>query len=208
MSNHILAMVSFENITLKAEDRQINTWHFELQASPPSAASLAAISAALFTFYGALKGNFPNAIHTGNYTVTYYNMADPKPRSPITSTFHTLTPIGTGFAMPPEVSICLSYKAIPVSGVKASSRKGRIYLPSFVTLAYVNTGYLGTSTAVAIAAAANALLTTSTAAADWKWSQYSRVRDALAPVSAGWVDNAPDIQRRRGYKTSTRALFP
>lgn len=208
MSQHILAMVAFENVTLKAEDRQVNTWHFAVESSPPSAASLTAIGNALFTFYGAIKANFPSAVHTGNYTVTYYNQGDPIPRTPITSSFHTLTAIGTGFAMPPEVSVVLSYQAVPVSGIKPASRKGRIYLPSFVTLAYVNTGYLSTGTMNSIATAAAALLTTSTAATDWKWSQYSKVRSLLAPVTKGWVDNAPDIQRRRGFKTSTRAVWP
>jgi hypothetical protein len=40
------------------------------------------------------------------------------------------------------------------------------------------------------------------------WSVWSRVNAAVEPVVGGWVDNAFDIQRRRGPEPTSRILFP
>lgn len=39
------------------------------------------------------------------------------------------------------------------------------------------------------------------------WSVWSRANSELYPVVAGWTDNAPDIQRRRGQAPTLRTVF-
>jgi hypothetical protein len=44
-------------------------------------------------------------------------------------------------------------------------------------------------------------------AAGWTWSVWSRKDQLLRPVVAGWTDNAPDTQRRRGPVSSSRTVY-
>jgi hypothetical protein len=45
------------------------------------------------------------------------------------------------------------------------------------------------------------------ASASWDWVVYSPTDDAYHEVANGWVDNAWDTQRRRGYKPTSRTTF-
>lgn len=189
MTQHISVQAVFENASLKTEDVQINTWHFGVESSPPAAATLDAINTALFTFYGVIKGYFASNHLTGKYTAKYYNMADPMPRHPIQTTTNILTALNTSGGTIPEVSVCLSYYAVPVSGTKPSSRRGRLYMPSMAANVFDTQGFVGTAAIVAMQNAARGMLTASDSAPDWSWSQYSPTRSVLAPIVAGWVDN-------------------
>jgi hypothetical protein len=42
---------------------------------------------------------------------------------------------------------------------------------------------------------------------DWTWCLYSRKLDLMPEIVGGWVDNAWDIQRRRGYAATSRTTF-
>ena len=75
---------------------------------------------------------------------------------------------------------------------------------------YIN-GRLYTAGKTLIAQAGEDLLTASLAAADWHWVVYSTVQPAgqrTADVVNGWVDDAFDIQRRRGLAANSRQVFP
>lgn len=41
----------------------------------------------------------------------------------------------------------------------------------------------------------------------WTWSVYSRTDNAMVSVTDGWMDNAPDIQRRRETPATSRTTF-
>lgn len=205
---HISIQAAFEASDQNSEDVMINTWHFDVSSNPPNATTLDAINSALFQFYAAIKPAFARNLLTGNYWTRMYNMADPPPRVPIRETLNTLTALNTGAAMPPEVCTVLSFEAVPISGVRASSRRGRVFLPTFTTDQFTTDGRLTTNVVAGISTAANNLMAASDAASDWTWVIYSRTRQLLGVVIRGWTDNAPDIQRRRGRDASIRDDWP
>lgn len=208
MPTKLQAQVRFDAATLKTEDAMTNTWHFQVESVPPSAATITAIANALYTFYNSNSSFWSSAILTGNYYVKFYDMGDPPPRIPITQTFHSMTALAAAGSMPPEVCTVLSFQAVPVSGVRPSTRKGRVYLPAFKVAQYGSSGMLGAGAVTSVNTAATTLLTASDAAADWTWCVASQTTGVWAPVVKGWTDNAPDIQRRRGLGSTARVLWP
>lgn len=208
MPTKIQVQTRFDAATAKSEDAMTNTWHFQVESVPPAAGTLTAIGNALYSFYNALNSFWSSVIITGTYRAKYYNMTDPPPRVPITETLHSLSALASAGSMPPEVCTVLSFQAVPVSGVRPSTRKGRIYLPAFKTAQYGSDGTIGAGAITTINTAATALLTASDAAADWTWVVASGTTGVWAPVVKGWVDNAPDIQRRRGHAATARVLWP
>lgn len=141
-------------------------------------------------------------------TMKAYNLADPKPRAPIVTYNNVLTVPTAGGSFPPEVSMCVSFKGSTVSGVPQARRRGRVFLPAFKGSAYGSDGQIGTTAINTVKAGISALLSASDAAADWTWCIYSPTSDAMVNVIGGWIDNAPDIQRRRGLSASLRTPWP
>lgn len=204
----ITAQVRFTALTNKTEDDITNTWHFVVETVPPPAATLTAIGSALGTFYGSIQ---PQSVAdwAQGFTVKYYNVDDPKPRAPIYTSSLGGAAWGTaGKAVPRELAPCLSFKGATTSGVPMSRRRGRIYLPTPTNGNLDNNGRLIGSYLTTVKNAANTLLTASDANSDWTWVIYSPTSNAAVPVIGGWVDDAPDIQRRRGIDASTRVVFP
>lgn len=208
MSNQMVWQWKWESVGTDRANDIVNTWHFTIESVPPSAATLNAINAALVNFYNSLSTMFASALITGNWTTKIYNLADPKPRIPVTSYNGSIAGLGSGQALPPEVCCVMTYAAIPVAGVNQQRRRGRVYLGPFVVGQIgTNTGW-SSATQTGIKSAGNALLTSSTGAADWKWVVHSTVANSSAPVSTGYVDSLTDIQRRRGLKVGVRQTFP
>lgn len=205
---HVSLQAAFEAKTTASEDVMINTWHFDVGTNPPNATTLDAINSSLYQFYTALKSFMSSSLMTGNYWTRMYNMADPPPRVPMRETLNTLAGLNGAQALPPEVSMCVSFEAIPLSGVRASSRKGRVFLPPVTVDNLALDAHWGTNIITAAATAANNFLAASDAAPDWTWVVYSRTRELLGAVIRGWVDNAPDIQRRRGHDPTIRHTWP
>jgi hypothetical protein len=144
-----------------------------------------------------------NCAGTGD--IKLYDLGDPEPRAPIASRVISETPLSTG-GLPSEVALCVSFQGVPLSGVSQARRRGRVFLPWFtenqnqdgrpaqtliddVGLAFSDFG-----------AAAAASITNS-------WVIYSRANDDTVDVNNGWIDNAWDIQRRRGVDPTVRTTF-
>lgn len=204
----LLAMWAQEAANGKAEDRYVNTWHFTTTSNPPAPASLTEITTALTAFYNVCRNFQTTSLVTSLATLKFYNLADPKPRIPITTNSITLGAVSGGAPMASEVCVCLSYHAPYVSGVANARRRGRVYIGPLNSTQLDGSGFITTGCVGGLKSAAQDLLNASTAAADWEWAQYSSVSGVAAPVSNGWVDNAPDIQRRRGRAATVRTLWP
>lgn len=200
--------VRFSATSNKTEDDIMNTWHFQVETLPPATATLTAIRDELDTFYSAFSGSIPND-WSSVCTMKMYDLADPKPRAPITTYPVTLSAFSSANNLiPREMCPVLSFKGSTLSGVPMARRRGRLYLPPLNAGAYDGTGRFLNSTLGTLKDAANALLTASDAASDWTWVVYSPTTGNSTPVVEGWVDNAPDVQRRRGVDASNRNIFP
>lgn len=200
------------------EDAVTNTWYFDGDDGDTDAAYWSSVQTLLTTFYQAIDGViYPNAM-TGPATLKIYDMRDPLPRVPEYTTTIALTPT-VGTHLPGEVAICLSYQAAAISGQSQKRRRGRIYLGPLSSTVNDVTGNKSIVTPAACTAIANAAAALENGIANagvgsTKWAVYSPTTDAVDTldnafndVEDGWVDNAWDIQRRRGLKATTRTLW-
>lgn len=146
-----------------------------------------------------------------------YNLDDPTPRAPVASRDDTITP-GTVDPLPAELAACLSYRADYESGEPNARRRGRIYVgplgSNSATASPTGDVWLA-STFVTLLAQAGADLRDAINSIPSSWCVYSPTTDATESlgnsffdVVTGWVDNAYDVQRRRGSDATTREIWP
>ena len=125
------------------------------------------------------------------------------------------TVTGTGVDLPAEVAGCLSYHTSYGSdpefapGTRPRARdRGRIFIGPLTSLAMQNaTTSLGpqfTQNFIDTLTGATAPLM---ALVNPIWQQWSRAAARMSDVTGGWVDNAPDTQRRRGERPTARTMF-
>lgn len=151
----------------------------------------------------AIKGLFPATVATTAHVAKIYDLDDPEPRAPILQQNWSLGTAASGNALPSEVSLCLSYEGARVSGQDQKRRRGRMYLGPLDT---------GTCTAAGrpepagITTIQNAFLAflVDMDAANAVFGVYSRSNDVLVVPATAWVDNAFDVQRRRGLDATER----
>lgn len=210
MAEIIRVLLATQAENNKPEDAYVNHLHFQVETTPPPPATLTAINSALQSLYNSVASSFTAKSVTSNVVTKYYNMADPLPRRPILTTGFGLGVLGTTAALPTECSMVLSFQASAVSGTPQARRRNRIYMPPMntATLASPDGMFWSTSVVGTLSTAAAALLAASDAASDWTWVVRSETTSAVAPVANGWVDNAVDIQRRRGRGALVRDVFP
>lgn len=199
--------------TALSEDRTVNTFHVDVATIPTD---WTAITAALLKFYNTAGVGRTSSIASKLASVAnsparlkVYSFLDAEPRVPILETDMALGPYGSG-ALPEEVAICLSYKAESGSGLNPKRRQGRIYIgpldTGVITTASGRTR-LNVSTMDDILKPAQRLLSEWDAAGA-TWGVYSRVDNALYPITQFIVDDALDTQRRRGpARTARRTVF-
>ena len=186
------------------EDMVVNTWHFT--AVDTAEGTVNAIQTALVAFYEAMDG-YKSALQSWETSrIRWYNLEDDEPRVPFEDELSGIT-AGAGTPTARELAICLSFRGEYVSGASAARRRGRIYFGPLVATAIGSTGLVLTAAVTTMATAGGALLTASNAASDWAWIVWSPTSGAGYPVTEGWVDNAPDIQRRRGTLATVRTTF-
>jgi hypothetical protein len=202
----IRAQVRIPAVSTVSEDTVTNTWHFLIPGDPLG--SINNITTALSTFYEAFDTYKSNLQSWTTARVKYYNLSDTEPRVPIgDEALSTISSAPAGNPLPHEVACVVSFAGDYVSGQSQARRRGRVYIGPLNTQAVTTTGLLTSALVTAAAAAADALLTSSTASADWSWVVYSPSGNVSYSVTNGWVDNAPDIQRSRGFKATVRTTF-
>lgn len=202
------AQVEFQGASELPEDRMVNTWHFE---GGTGATDYANIYDMLTDFYtetyagSEVTATYPTIAFTGDVDIKLYCLADPLPRVPRDVGFFSFTPTSSE-GLPQEVALCLSYAAAPASGIPAARRRGRVYLGPFAEASNTD-ARPGTALITVIAAAASELKAAADASVTWQWIVYSRADEAGYPVVSGWLDNAWDTQRRRGWSPTSRTTW-
>lgn len=188
-------------------DAATNTFHFRWDGagSPIPADFDSGPYAFLDTFYSSLGSMLSASIDASNIDLKIYEAWQPVPRVPVY--INTLTPLTKGgTAAPPELAMVLSFQGAPAVGVPQARRRNRIF---FGPLGFVSSGSLVPFVQQAnLRNAGLALLNATQADPEWTWVAASSTYDTVTPVVSGWVDNAWDIQRRRGWDATERIAFP
>lgn len=156
----------------------------------------------------------PDAVDVNFYDITGHLNGSAHGAPTFTDTL-TIGGAGTN-GYPDEVAICVSFHSafgadveFGGGGTRPRARdRGRIYLGPLnrdCGAQHITTKELQVDSQVAtdIASSAGALL----GDPDYTWCVWTRAGAGLKPVTAGWVDNAFDTQRRRGQAPSVRTTF-
>lgn len=191
------------------EDAIVNTWHFALIND--FIADLDLPATALQNFYNNLATYISSDIDPNNMRLKVYDLEDPEPRSPkYDGPLGTMNNTTGGDPLPEELSVCLSYRAVYESGENPARRRGRIYIGGLGAATLPGTGVPRRPAAAFRTALKNAgqtLLNASVAATEWNWIVYSPTAGIGNVVVGGWVDDAWDVQRRRGVERTVKETF-
>lgn len=195
---------SLATITGLPEDRITNTWHYDDAETENHAGIFAEFQA----FYEDILTLFSGWMVQNGHVAKAYRVSDPEPRAPVYEVTFNFTSAPSGNTLPPECCIVLSYQADQLSGVPQARRRGRVYLGALDVSSIDTSGNFTSATIVDVQQAADGLLDASLTSTGWRWATHSQVTGTGAEVSNGWVDNAVDIQRRRGRSSTSRAVWP
>ena len=104
---------------------------------------------------------------------------------------------------PNEMAVCLSYAASDDPQASSARRRGRIYIGPIVG---GNTNGRPSPTVLTQVLAFGQSLAAVGTAGNTTWKLYSRTDGVSAKIESIWVDDAWDVQRRRGLKPSSRQV--
>lgn len=209
------AQIRWES-TRDAEDDMMNVFHFQGQANEPdNAADMIEDFFTVPAGTDAVTDVMSGQSLTGDYEIKVYDLAEPKPRAPIYVRDGSVE-LAQSDALPPEIACCLSYRSEYTSGVNPQRRRGRLYIGGLqVTDVLHSSGMLATGVMTTLVLQAEEMLAASQASVNLDWVVFSPSsvvggdpETGAFPVIGGWVDNAPDVQRRRGVDPAARMSFP
>lgn len=190
------------------ENFATNTLHFEV---PTPGTQLAEIETALNAMYSNMSTFLSSLITPSLWQYKWFDLEEPPPRVPVRLTTAAGPTSTSTTSAPPEVALCISFKAAPVSGFPAGRLRNRIYIGPLGQNAMDTTGRPVSTLVTNLANSADGLLEASKSAG-WDWVVYSPTSASAgqAPsnlIQSGWVDNEFDTQRRRGRSSTARTLF-
>ena len=208
MPVHVLAQVAIPYLTGIPEDVAVNTWSFRVNDDTGS--DLAEVGAFIQTFYTGVRPLLSPVLDTEQVRVKMYRRSDPEPRSPIVDVTDSVGAISGGAQMPEEVAICFSFRGVLESGEPPARRRGRIYIGP------LNTGTLDIDDPQNRSRVDLSAATVIHESYENAWAElttagnvhevWSRADGEGFPVVQAWVDNAFDIQRRRGPAPTAREV--
>lgn len=198
-----------------------NTWYFRTPTDDPVEVLAAAAAAQddLHDFYYldptngiAVLEYFANDYPTLAAYSKWYNLADAEPRAPIFVSSAGPTEISRQSAtdLPSEVAVCLSFARAVTSGQNRARARGRVYIGPLNVGAQSAAGATestgvrpSTSMRTSLSQAAERLRVST----DSEWVQYSTLANDAGTVTHGYIDNAWDVQRRRGIPSNARTVW-
>ena len=202
---HVKAQVQLQIDSALPEDRPVNTFHFNVVTVNDTTLDL--IAAVLKGAYDSFATTFSGVVAQNGHGLKMYRMTDTPPRVPVYDDTFNLDTNPSGDGLPPEIAICVSFQGDRVSGEPQARRRGRIYLGPCKEDDNAATGTPGAGLVTAAAAFGQYILDASVLDTGWTWCVYSTVDNELVDITNGWVDNAWDVQRRRGLTPTSRTTF-
>jgi hypothetical protein len=210
MAEAYKAMITISAANGLIEDAVVNTWGLGMEVAD-EVVGFSQFKTAIQNFYGAIITSLATTHVWNTPTIKLYRLSDPKPRTPAISDVLAVPGTKAGTTSPAELALCVSFQGGAASGLNQRRRRGRIYLGPFAGSATDGlTGRPSSSFITSVRTAAGNLLTASKGTGLWNWSVISTVAGPpYSPVEVlnGWVDDAWDIQRRRGIRPATRGAF-
>lgn len=217
LATHVIAQVVLPRTTGLPEDVVTNTFHFG-RVSVPYSTAVGVIATALQNFYNSPPSpattfplaNFINATISRTSNACKVNCYDgelaPTSRPP-TTTVWTLGAAASSNALPDESALVLSFRNNSSTLAPAARRRGRVYIGplNYDAVSGVTSGdSRPDSTFISRLNACAKRLQAEVSAGGVEWKIYSPTDNALRMVQESWVDNAFDVQRRRGAKSTSR----
>lgn len=209
------AQVIFHGKTGAPEDVFVNNFVFRNDDVPgmPIFDVANAIQARLNAFYNTppdgqsdylakyLNGNLLDTAAT----IKVYDLGDTPPRLPEVRPM-TLGAMSAAASLPPEVAVCLSYYA----GRPLPRRRGRIFLGPLTSSSVDISGNRTLVSSLLRETAKGAmegLASNANETAPVRWHVLSQTDGNAFMITGGWVDNAHDTIRKRGFVSSGRTLW-
>lgn len=202
-----LFTANFPGLSGLPEDVIVNTFHFEGGGADPG--NVVDMIDDFYITVPTAGGTSTIASYMSNdsvddtYTIRGYDLSDPIPRIPVIEESRSLVGLGTTEGLPRELAICASYQATRLSGVNQARRRGRLYIGGLGDAANID-GMVQTAYTTTISRKMSDLRDAAIASVSWSWVVYSPTSSSAAVVDNGWVDNAWDVQRRRGVRPTVR----
>jgi hypothetical protein len=199
MPTHLLLRSSFQFMDTSAKNQAVITPHFRRSldiGDPTSGTNAQQLCDDLASQYAFLPG-----IGTTPYTVTAYNVEGAKPRFPLAQTRRNVGSAVKQPAIPPELSVCLSF----YSGDNRPRFRGRLYLPAW--LLGGTSGDMGRVVPTGLRDTCQTLVGSfaGLGGANVDWGVWSGVSQAFHKATNWFISDAWAIQRRRGIKEITRS---
>jgi hypothetical protein len=182
----------------------VNTFKFNVSTS--DAGAHASIRTHLQLFYSAIQEHWSVNVNPPAVRLKMYEHDAPTPRAPIYDELLGLTGGTSVDELPSEIAVCISFQGLRLSGVPQARRRGRIYFGPLKATANAN-GRLYFLIADDIKDAVQNMAQACDDETGLDWVVVSGVPGTtprFCPVHDGWVDNAFDVQRRRGLTASLR----
>jgi len=198
------AQVILKTADAVPENYITNSWAFQ---GTDVLTNTTGITTALKDFYDDFGSYISPSITQNGHMVKYYELPGSVPNYPFEEDSWNLAAAPSGTALPSELAVCLSFQGDRQAGFPQARRRGRVYLGPFDTGATS-----GDRPASALLTALGTAAATFAANIDALtgqnlWAVWSPSDQVTVPITDGWIDNAWDIQRRRGVVYTSRTTF-
>lgn len=200
----VRAQVVLKTVDNIPENFVSNSWCFTLDSASTAGTMLTPI---LKAFYDSIVSYYSPVIAQNGHEIKYSALPGVMPNYPFDTDIFNLGAAPAGGKLPDELAIVLSFQGIKAAGAPQARRRGRLYLGPLDTAAATD-NRPATACLTAIANAATTLKASVIAlGGNSRWSIWSVADQVGVLVDNGWVDNAFDVQRRRGVLPTSRTTF-
>jgi hypothetical protein len=168
-------------------------------AGPTTETAMSDAADAVKAFYNDIAADLSK--HVGFVSFKAYDLGEPTPRTPLE--IGGLTAASSGASLPSEVASCLSYW----NGVVPRPRKrGRIFIGPLKASVIDNTPNVPRVSSGHRTSVTSACVTHFSGMSGLKWGLLSQTLGVIWTIDSVYMDDAFDIQRRRGEDPSTKTV--